>query len=208
MKATAVAMAMTMAAAVIAGGAGAPRVIPGGGEYGATNYVHKVPRPWANRGVDYDKPIGTKVIAAADGEVYQVTHFLNTDHDVSLGAHVVINHTGEAEGLRTRSTQLNRVIARTGQIVKAGDVIGIVGNSGCEACVTHLHFEVWTEDGHVDPATKIGGCHGSGTPKEEGSPSSTRSSAEGSPPRGVDYHLSDGTTLIAAADRSVTAREV
>ncbi len=91
-----------------------------------------VPRPWQHYGIDIRTPIGTAVLAAADGEVLRVgRHAL-------AGKNVVILH---APDFATVYLHLSEIAVRAGQTVWRGDVIGRAGMTG-NATTPHLHFGV------------------------------------------------------------------
>jgi murein DD-endopeptidase MepM/ murein hydrolase activator NlpD len=86
----------------------------------------------ANRG------LGTKVRAIADGVV------LDSSAPVSprgYGNMVYIQHP--ALGVWTRSAHLSTRLVKTGDTVKAGQVIGLMGTSGTDN--VHLHFDIATQ---------------------------------------------------------------
>jgi murein DD-endopeptidase MepM/ murein hydrolase activator NlpD len=95
-------------------------------------------------GIDIFARRGTPVIAAADGIVSSV----GTNR---LGGNVVwvlrASH-GEAHYYAHLDTQ----IARVGDRVAAGDVLGTVGNTGnARTTPPHLHFGIYAAGGAVDP---------------------------------------------------------
>jgi len=93
-------------------------------------------------GLDFSAPTGTPIYATADGEV-QIAGF-NTD---GYGNKVVINH---GYGFQTLYVHMVRVIARVGQSIKRGEVIGYVGSTG-KSTGPHLHYEVIKRGTKVDP---------------------------------------------------------
>ena len=93
-------------------------------------------------GLDFSAPTGTPIYATADGEV-QIAGF-NTD---GYGNKVVINH---GYGFQTLYAHMVRVIARVGQSIKRGEVIGYVGSTG-KSTGPHLHYEVIKRGTKVDP---------------------------------------------------------
>lgn len=96
----------------------------------------------SHEGVDIFAPRGTAAVAAADGRVSRV----GTN---PLGGNVVWLRTDDALGLYY--AHLDRQVAETGDRVRAGDVVGRVGNTGNAAGTPpHLHFSVY-DDGAVDP---------------------------------------------------------
>lgn len=87
-----------------------------------------------HRGVDLGYPVGTPVAAAWDG-IVRISKGNNTG---GYGNLVVIRHNN---GLETYYAHLSRRLVNPGQIVKAGDIIGLGGNTG-RSYGAHLHFEV------------------------------------------------------------------
>ena len=85
-------------------------------------------------GIDLLADPGTSVLSVDSGTV------AFADQQGSYGNLVVVNHQG---GRQTRYAHLGRVSVATGQLVKAGDTLGIVGSTGRpETDSPHLHFEV------------------------------------------------------------------
>ncbi len=87
-----------------------------------------------HRGVDLGYPTGTPVAAAFDGMV-RISKGSNTG---GYGNLIVIRHDN---GLETYYAHLSRRLVNPGQIVHAGDIIGLGGNTG-RSYGSHLHFEV------------------------------------------------------------------
>jgi murein DD-endopeptidase MepM/ murein hydrolase activator NlpD len=82
-------------------------------------------RPDFHPGIDISTPIGTKVVAPADGIV------------LSYG---VVSRYGHLEGFNVHP----------GQKVHRGDVIAFVGNTG-RSTGPHLHYEVWVREQAQNP---------------------------------------------------------
>jgi murein DD-endopeptidase MepM/ murein hydrolase activator NlpD len=103
-----------------------------------------------HEGLDLAVPIGTPVVAAAEGVVMEVRT------EESLGQVVEINH-GQVIGVYA---QLGSVGVVAGQQVAQGERIGLVGPpAGDESTLPpHLHFESLTMNGRVpvDPAAYLG----------------------------------------------------
>lgn len=93
-------------------------------------------------GLDFSAPQGTPVYATADGRVKISGNLGN-----GFGNHVVINH---GYGYETLYGHLVRLKARVGQVVKRGEVIGWVGNTG-KSTGPHLHYEVHKGGRPIDP---------------------------------------------------------
>lgn len=104
-------------------------------------------RDWRTHdGMDIAAEQGTKVCAAADGEVYTVYE------DDELGMTVVIRHDG---GYVTKYASLSEQVAvAPGDPVRLGQTIGTVGTSALleTAAGDHVHFSVSQNDQPVDPA--------------------------------------------------------
>ena len=97
----------------------------------------------AHMGVDYAAPVGTPVIAVADGVVAE------SSFQGGYGNMVVIQHNANQS---TAYAHLSRMNVRKGQTIKQGDVVGAVGSSGLSTG-PHLHFEFRINGRHVDPLT-------------------------------------------------------
>jgi murein DD-endopeptidase MepM/ murein hydrolase activator NlpD len=127
------------------------RTYPYGSTAGGTLQVHL--------GVDMENPSGTPVLAAADGVVL----YSGDDNGTQFGPNtayygnlVVIQHgftTPDGQAVFTLYGHLQRVDAQTGQPVKQGDQIGIVGATGI-AFGPHLHFEVRVGNANSYHATR------------------------------------------------------
>ena len=87
-----------------------------------------------HRGVDLGYPVGTPVAAAFDG-IVRISKGSNTG---GYGNLIVIRHDN---GLETYSAPLSRRLVNPGQMVKAGDIIGLGGSTG-RSTGPHLHFEI------------------------------------------------------------------
>lgn len=106
-----------------------------------TNIVHT--------GIDIDAKRGTPVIAAADGTVVWsgIGLYKGPDSpDDPYGIAVAIRHNFgfDRRQLYTIYAHMDRADVSVGQTVKAGDQLGIVGNTGFTTG-PHLHFEVRLE---------------------------------------------------------------
>ena len=108
-------------------------------------------RDWrVHNGVDIAAEAGTKVVAAADGQVYTVYE------DDQMGHTVVIRHDN---GYVTKYSSLSGDIKVTpGETVTMGQTIGTVGTTALmeTALGDHVHFSVTCNDEPVDPEEFIG----------------------------------------------------
>lgn len=94
-------------------------------------------------GIDIAAPIGTPILAAADGEVTAA------GPASGFGLWVKVLH---ADGTETIYGHINDFSVAPGQYVSAGQQIATVGNRG-QSTGPHLHFEVHDPSGvKVDPA--------------------------------------------------------
>jgi len=92
-------------------------------------------------GIDISAPLGTKVLAPADGIV------ISTAERGGYGNAIVLSHQ---YGVVTRYGHLASYNVRPGQRVKRGEVIAFVGTTG-RSTAPHLHYEVWVRDQAQNP---------------------------------------------------------
>jgi murein DD-endopeptidase MepM/ murein hydrolase activator NlpD len=94
-----------------------------------------------HKGVDISAPAGTTVRATADG----VVTFAGWSS--GYGRLIVVDHGG---GLETYYAHLSKYDVQTGQEVRRGDVVGLVGSTG-RVTAPHLHYEVRLGGAPVNP---------------------------------------------------------
>jgi hypothetical protein len=97
-------------------------------------------------GIDYKMPVGTPVLAAADGVVDTVTTQANAHR--SMGTYIVIKH----EGFYTYYAHLSKSLVKVGQKVRQGQQIGLSGGAkgapgSGSSTGPHLHFEIKRDKG-------------------------------------------------------------
>ncbi len=102
----------------------------------------------AHKGIDIAAEYGEAVCSFTDGTVEKITV------DPMMGVTVTVDH---GEGLKTNYCNLQQTLPdgiEAGVSVKAGDVIGAVGDTTLVelAEASHLHFEVTENGKYVDPA--------------------------------------------------------
>lgn len=85
-----------------------------------------------HEGLDFSAESGTPVVAAADGVV------LSASYHPDYGNVVDIDH---GDGLTSRYAHLSQIDAKAGGLIKRGERVGLVGNTG-RSTGPHLHFEV------------------------------------------------------------------
>lgn len=95
-----------------------------------------------HNGVDIDLETGDTVFAAFDGKIRYAQY-----HNNGFGNLIVIRHYN---GLETYYAHCSKLLVAPNQDVKAGDPIGLGGNTG-HSSGSHLHFEVRFYDNPIDP---------------------------------------------------------
>ena len=93
--------------------------------------------PEFHYGVDLANKEGTPIVAAADGVVFRASP-LSTYGNVIMITHSINGHT-----FTTVYAHLSGYNSKVGQVVKKGQVIGYMGQTG-RAYGSHLHFEIHT----------------------------------------------------------------
>ncbi|MFA6749234.1 MAG: M23 family metallopeptidase, partial [Candidatus Riflebacteria bacterium] len=96
-------------------------------------------------GIDIAAPKGTPILAATNGKV------IYAGRRSGYGNLIIVSH---ANGYSTRYAHCSSIIARKGQQVKAGQIIGRVGATGV-ATGNHLHFEVRKNGKTLNPVSFI-----------------------------------------------------
>ncbi|NYF11118.1 murein DD-endopeptidase MepM/ murein hydrolase activator NlpD [Leifsonia sp. AK011] len=96
-----------------------------------------------HNGIDIMCSNGTPLVASAAGVVVEV------ELGGSWGQYIKIDHGGGIATLYSHLIEGSPTVA-VGQVVAAGEGIGLVGASG-NASVAHCHFEVWVDGTRVDP---------------------------------------------------------
>lgn len=109
-----------------------------------SSYGYRRGRP--HNGTDIDLNTGDTVRAAWSGKVRYAQY-----NDGGFGNLVAIRHHN---GLETFYAHLSKHLVAPNQEVKAGDPIGLGGNTG-HSYGSHLHFEVRFYDAPMDPAQII-----------------------------------------------------
>ncbi|KCZ50530.1 hypothetical protein HY29_07135 [Hyphomonas beringensis] len=152
-------------------------------------------------GVDLAEAEGVPVYAPASGVITLAA-------EKGAYGNLVLLQASEQTSLRFG--QLQSMAVKAGDTVKAGDVIGTLGQSG-QATGPHLHFEVWRGGVAVDPQTEEGLTLASdlfvpaGLEKEAGASESTDPSAMTEACSQVDDFLSAPVTDVAWVARKAQA---
>ena len=93
-------------------------------------------------GIDFKAAYGTPIVAVSDG------HVSGAGRMGGCGNAVRIDH---GEALQTRYCHMSQMVARAGQMVRRGQVIGYVGSTGLSTG-PHLHYEMYRGGRPVNPA--------------------------------------------------------
>jgi len=111
-----------------------PAIHPFSGEW----YLHK--------GLDLGYGMGAPIVATANGKVV-----IKEYEERGFGHYLVIQHK---YGFDTKYAHMQNIYVKEGQVVKQGDMIGTMGNSGLSDG-PHLHYEVRIGSQVLDPAKFI-----------------------------------------------------
>lgn len=95
-----------------------------------------------HQGQDFGAPMGAPIVAASDGIV------IFAGRHGGHGNYVRLNHAG---GISTGYAHMSRIIARPGEHVRQGQLIGYVGSTGLSTG-PHLHYEVFRNGQAINPA--------------------------------------------------------
>lgn len=98
-----------------------------------------------HEGIDISTRIGTNVIATADGIV------TDAGYDITYGNNIIVDH---GFGFVTRYGHLSKIDVKPGNVVKRGQKIGEVGNTGFSTG-PHLHYEIRINGVPVNPENYI-----------------------------------------------------
>ena len=108
--------------------------------------------PHFHTGIDIAGPLDAPLHAAADGVVAIAgTEVDNQGRPVGYGNYVVIAHAGR---MITLYGHLDQLLVHVGQVVHAGQVIGLEGSTG-NSTGPHLHFELHVAGLLTDPAKYV-----------------------------------------------------
>ena len=92
-------------------------------------------------GLDFKAPHGAPIFAATDGMVAYA------GRKGGYGNFVQLNHGG---GIATGYGHMSRIVARPGQRVRQGQIIGYVGSTGLSTG-PHLHYELYRNGRAINP---------------------------------------------------------
>jgi murein DD-endopeptidase MepM/ murein hydrolase activator NlpD len=109
------------------------------------NFTSPFGQRWGrlHAGVDLAKPEGTPYYAAHAGVVTRSSWY------GGYGYAIVIDH---GNGIETIYAHSSKLIAKEGQRVEAGDLLGLIGDTG-HSYGPHLHFEIHINGQPTNPVT-------------------------------------------------------
>jgi murein DD-endopeptidase MepM/ murein hydrolase activator NlpD len=108
--------------------------------------------PHFHTGIDIAGPLDAPIHSAADGVVAIAgTEVDNQGRPVGYGNYVVIAHAGR---MITLYGHLDQLLVHVGQVVHAGQVIGLEGSTG-NSTGPHVHFELHVAGLLTDPAKYV-----------------------------------------------------
>jgi murein DD-endopeptidase MepM/ murein hydrolase activator NlpD len=112
-----------------------------------------------HKGVDIAAIKGSSIITTADG----IITFAGSKG--LLGNAIVVDH---GHGISTRYAHCYKLLKKSGDVVKRGDLIARVGNTG-RSTGPHLHYEVRVNNIQVNPERYILDFHAGSKKKSSGS---------------------------------------
>ncbi len=95
-------------------------------------------------------------VAAAENEAIKATldgTVISSGWTSEFGYVIEVQHGGNIISVYKHNSAL---LKKTGQYVKAGEPIAVIGNSGEQSTGPHLHFELWYNGTPVDPQEYMG----------------------------------------------------
>ena len=97
---------------------------------------------------------GTDIVAKANAKVAAVLDgvVIFTDWTVKTGYVIQVQHTNYLISVYKHNSIL---LKKQGDYVRAGEVLGVVGNTGEESSGPHLHFELWRAGNPLNPENFI-----------------------------------------------------
>jgi murein DD-endopeptidase MepM/ murein hydrolase activator NlpD len=117
------------------------RPLPKGKSFGVKRVFDGKPAPQPHTGTDYPAPVGSPVLAVADGTVVLAEDLFFE------GNSVFIDH---GDGLISMYFHLASIKVEVGQEVKKGHVLGPIGSTG-RATGPHLFFGIRWHDARINP---------------------------------------------------------
>ena len=93
---------------------------------------------------------GTDIVAKANAKVAAVLDgvVVFTDWTIKTGYVIQVQHANDLLSVYKHNSVL---LKKQGDYVRAGEVLGVVGNTGEESSGSHLHFESWRAGNPLNP---------------------------------------------------------
>lgn len=97
-----------------------------------------------------ERHLGVDVVTKKDASVFACLEgvIVHSGYEDKDGWTVIIQHPNE---IISAYKHLKSVMKNAGDFVKTGEIIGVVGNSGERSTGPHLHFEIWSPNGSLNP---------------------------------------------------------
>jgi murein DD-endopeptidase MepM/ murein hydrolase activator NlpD len=114
-------------------------------DFGKRRYVNNAPTSYRHNGLDIGQDEGTPIKASNNGRVLLAEYLIGT------GYTVIIEH---GYGLKTWYYHMVSLNCEKDDMVKKGDIIGFVGNTGFSTC-PHLHFSTSVNNVYINPLSLI-----------------------------------------------------
>lgn len=97
---------------------------------------------------------GIDILAGKDSPIKSIMDgiVVSAEQSIATGNSVYIQHTKNVVSVYKHNSIL---LVKTGDIVKTGQAIAIIGNSGEMSTGPHLHFEMWYDGKYVNPENYI-----------------------------------------------------
>ena len=122
-------------------------------EYGYTKYAKDNPGYYSggiHKGWDFGEKKGKIINVAHDGIVVKVVKKQTYNKDgVAIGKGLMVSVCDRKQGIATRYCHMSKILVRKGRVVKAGDAIGKVGDTGFSKG-SHLHWELLLTDDNCE----------------------------------------------------------
>lgn len=93
-------------------------------------------------GVDIVAEKNTPILSIFEGKV------VHSGYDEDDGYTLIISHPN---GIISIYKHCDKLLRKVGESVKGGDPIAIIGNTGARSSGPHLHFELWSTTGLLNP---------------------------------------------------------
>ncbi len=109
--------------------------------YASTEHYRAANKGVGTFAIDFIMPIGTIVLASRDGEVVSVREVFQDGNNKDLAENYIFIQHDDGTVARYFHLTQNGALVEKGTKVKAGDIIGLSGNTG-QSGGPHLHFDV------------------------------------------------------------------